>query len=142
MPNPLLALTIFALWTLALVLAVGLWRSALVLLGKEKANGFKSGEEHGTPLYWRLNRAHLNSVETLIPFAVLVLTAHALGATAGLVTTCAWIVTSARFGQSLAHISSGHSRAVHVRFTFFLVQLGCLAVMGAHLVLTLAADGR
>jgi uncharacterized MAPEG superfamily protein len=141
MPHPLLALTIFALWTLALVLAVAGWRTALVLMGKKKANGFTSGEEHGSPLYWRLNRAHVNAVETLAPFAALLLIAQAVNATAGLVTTCAWIVTSARFGQTLAHVSSGQSRAVHVRFTFFGVQLACLVVIGVHLVLKLAADG-
>ena len=34
--------------------------------------------------------------------------------------------SGARIGQSLAHIASGGVLAVNVRFTFFLVQVGCL----------------
>jgi hypothetical protein len=39
----------------------------------------------------------------------------------------------ARVGQTTAHVSSGRSRAVLVRFTFFSTQLICLGIM---LVLT------
>jgi hypothetical protein len=141
MPSPLLALVIFACWTLLLVGSIGTWRSILVLAGKKRPNGFKSGEEHGGDLYWRLNRAHMNAVETIGPFAALVLAAWAADAVTPTVTACAWVVTGARFCQTFAHLSSGRSISVSLRFTFFLAQLFAMLVIGFVLVVTLAGPG-
>jgi uncharacterized MAPEG superfamily protein len=85
---------------------------------------------HGTDTYWRLNRAHLNCIENLPIFGVVVLTAHAAGVDVG---SLAAGVLAARIAQSLAHLSSGRSRVILVRGTFFVVQLVLILAM---LVLT------
>jgi uncharacterized MAPEG superfamily protein len=70
---PLAALVLHAAWVLVLVLAIGAWRMGQVFAGQKKANEFPSGTQHGSDAYWRLNRAHMNTVENLPTFAALVL---------------------------------------------------------------------
>jgi uncharacterized MAPEG superfamily protein len=53
----------------------------------------------------RANRAHVNAVENLVPFAVVVLTAQAIGMTTAVTTTCAAIYFYARVAHALVHIS-------------------------------------
>ncbi|MCO4764072.1 MAG: MAPEG family protein [Myxococcales bacterium] len=129
MTTPIASLLFFVAWLMLLVLCVGLWRVKDVLAGKTPANGFKSGAEHGSPAYWRLNRAHLNAVENLPAFASLVLAGHLLGVTTGLFATLSIAVAAGRVGQTIAHVSSGRSRVVNVRFAFFSVQIGAMAAM-------------
>jgi uncharacterized MAPEG superfamily protein len=113
-------------WAIALVLAVGLTRVAQVLAGKKRSNEFTSGVPHGGDLYWRLNRAHINTVENLPVFAALTLTAALMHVDVG---TIAAVALGARVVQSLVHISSGSVIAVNVRFTAFATQLACFVVM-------------
>jgi uncharacterized MAPEG superfamily protein len=96
-----------------------------VLTGKAQPNQFPSGVPHGSDAYWRLNRAHMNCVESLPVFASLVLVATVAGLRLPVLDTAARIVLAARVGQSLAHLSSGSNLAVNVRFAFFIVQVGC-----------------
>ena len=56
-PHSLTALIAYALWAIALVLAVASCRTAMVLSGKVKANSFTPGVPHGSEACWRLNRA-------------------------------------------------------------------------------------
>src|SRR4051812_29439413 len=72
-PLPLLSLLGFAAWTMLLVLAILSWRGLMMMTGGKKFNSFPGGVEHGSPAYWRLNRAHANAVENLVLLAVLVL---------------------------------------------------------------------
>lgn len=69
----IIALLGFVSWTLVL----GLWlvsiRSFKVLMGTNKSDEFPAGIKHGSEFYWRLNRAHLNCIENLPLFGVLVL---------------------------------------------------------------------
>jgi uncharacterized MAPEG superfamily protein len=109
-----------------LLLGVGFSRVGEVLSGKKKANEFPSGVPHGGDAYWRLNRAHMNCVENLPLFASVVLVATVAGVKAPLLDTLARVYLGARIGQSVTHVSSGSVMAVNVRFTFFLVQMGCL----------------
>ncbi len=132
--TPLLALCLYAGWALLLVCVVGGWRVAEVLAGKTRANGFRSGEKHGSDLYWRFNRAQINTAENLGIFASVVLVGHVMGHTSGTFAWCALAVVVARVAQTLAHVSSGRSVAVNVRFAFFATQLGALAWMLATLV--------
>ncbi len=120
----------FAAWTAVLVLAVGLYRSILVLSGRAAANAFPGGVQHGPPWYWRLCRAHANCIENLPLFTALVLLGSVVHVGEPLFFTLAAVVLPARIGQSTAHIASGSSLAVLVRFSFFSVQLLCLAGMG------------
>lgn len=129
MTTPLLCLLGFALWTLLLVGAVGLWRTLDVLRGAVKSNGFKSGEEHGAPHYWRLNRAHTNAAENLPIFGAIVLCGAVAGVEDPVLGGLSVLVLAARVGQTSAHVASGSEMAVNVRFTFFLAQLICMVAM-------------
>lgn len=134
--SALVPLVCFALWAPALAVAVGCHRVLQVLRGKARPNGFPSGEKHGPDWYWRVNRAHLNTVENLPVFGALVLSGALLGLE-GTFTTLAWVTFAARVGQSVFHIASGRSMAVNIRFTHFLVQLVCYALLGRLVLLEL-----
>jgi uncharacterized MAPEG superfamily protein len=121
--TPLLCLFLYAAWTILLVGGVGGWRVAQVLSGKKAANEFPSGTPHGTDLYWRLNRAHLNATENLPIFAAVVIGAHLANATGEWLDNTCIIVLVARVAQSLIHISSNTSVAVVLRLTAFLTQM-------------------
>ncbi len=124
----------FAAWGLALVTSIGTWRAVLVLTRKKPASGFPSGTQHGDPLYWRLNRAHMNTLENLPLAASFILTAAVAGISTPNIVMAAQVLLGARIAQSLSHIASGSNLAVNARFTAFCVQLGCLAVIGWEIV--------
>ena len=128
MTTPLWCLLGFVAWTLVLLVGVAGTRTAAVLVGQKRANEFPSGVPHGGDAYWRLNRAHLNCLENLPLFATVVLVATVAGIRAPLLDTLACVYLGARVGQSITHVSSGSVIAVNVRFTFFLVQVGCLVM--------------
>ena len=125
-PHSITALIAYALWAVALVLALAIARTTMVLRGRAKANSFTAGVPHGSDAYWRLNRAHLNAVENLPIFAALVLTARLAHIE---VLLPAEIILIARVVQSLIHISSGRNLAVNFRFAAFATQVTCYGVM-------------
>ena len=131
MLSPLACLVAFALWALALVTAVGLTRGALVLAGRRKSTDFPSGVQHGGDAYWRLNRAHLNTLETLPVFGAIVLAGVLLHVSAPMWKTLPQVIVAARVVQSLVHLSSGRALAVNVRFSAFIVQIVSLFWLGA-----------
>ncbi len=133
MTPPLWCLAGFVGWTLLLMAGIAAARVAAVLRGEKQANEFPAGVRHGGDAYWRLNRAHLNCTENLPLFASVVLIAAAAGIHSPTLDTAARVYLAARIGQSLAHVSSGSAMAVNVRFTFFLVQVGCLVTFLAAL---------
>jgi uncharacterized MAPEG superfamily protein len=53
----------------------------------------------------RANRAHLNAVENLAPFAVVVLIAQAVGFSSSLTVICAEVYFYARLAHALFHLS-------------------------------------
>jgi uncharacterized MAPEG superfamily protein len=126
MTTPLWCLAAFVAWTILLMAGIAVARVGAVLRGEKQANEFPSGVPHGGDAYWRLNRAHLNCTENLPLFGSVVLIAAAAGIASPTLDTAARLYLGARVGQSLAHVSSGSALAVNVRFTFFLVQVGCL----------------
>lgn len=129
MTTPIYALMGFVFWTVFLVLAIGAARVMQVMRGETAVNGFPSGQPHGSDGYWRLNRAHMNCVENLPLFAAVVLSGHVTGLTDGTFATLAQVYVVARVLQSLLHVSSGSAMAVNLRFTCFVVQVGCLLTM-------------
>ncbi len=130
MTPPLWALLGFAVWTLLLVLVtIGGYRVGLVLLGKARPNAFPADTPHGPEWYRRAMRAHANCVENLPIFGAVVLIGHTIGLQGGTFGTLALATFAARVGQTLAHLSSGRSLIVNVRFAFFLVQLVCVGAM-------------
>lgn len=126
----LLALLLFTAWTMLLVGAIGTIRASRILSGRTRTEEITSGVPHGSEPYWRLNRAHINAAENLPIFAAVVLVGVAAGVTDALFGTMALMIVAARLAQSTIHIASGSSRAVSVRFAFFLVQMIGYAVMG------------
>jgi uncharacterized MAPEG superfamily protein len=130
MSTPLVCLVGFTLWAIVLVTSIGTVRSLLVLAGKKRPNQFPGGTEHGGDRYWRLNRAHLNTLENLPIFATLVLGGTILHVRAPAFVTLSEVVLGARVLQSIFHISSGSSTAVMLRFSMFVVQLVCFAWLG------------
>jgi uncharacterized MAPEG superfamily protein len=124
-PHSITALITYALWAIALVLALAIVRASMVLRGEAKANSFAAGVPHGGDAYWRLNRAHLNTIENLPIFAAIVLSGWVVGMESAMFNGLAVIVIVARIIQSLIHIVSGSVIAVSLRFAAFAVQLVC-----------------
>ena len=137
-PHSIAALIAYALWAIALVLTLAIVRTSMVLRGKAKANSFTAGVPHGGDAYWRLNRAHLNTLENLPIFAAIVLPGWVVGMESAMFNRLAVIVVVARVIQSLIHIVSGSVTAVSLRFTAFAVQLAGEVWMA---VLVLRAGG-
>ncbi len=124
-PPSVIALIFYALWAIALVLMVGADRTLQVVRGQTKLDAFTPGSPHGSPSYWRINRAHLNTVENLPIFAAIVLSGWVVGQETLMFGRLATIVVAARIVQSLIHIASGRTLAIAFRFTAFAVQLVC-----------------
>lgn len=124
-PHSITALIAYALWAIALVLALAFARTSAVLSGRAKADSFTAGVPHGGDAYWRLNRAHLNTLENLPIFAAIVLSGWVVGMETATFNRLAVIVIAARIVQSLIHLVSGSVTAVTFRFAAFGVQLVC-----------------
>jgi uncharacterized MAPEG superfamily protein len=124
-PDCIIALIFYALWAMFLVLSVGAARVHQVVTGKTEVTGFTAGVPHGTDTYWRLNRAHMNTIENLPIFATVVLAGVAADAADSTFNMLAIVVVSARAVQSMIHIASGAAGAINLRFTAFAVQIVC-----------------
>lgn len=132
MTHALLALLLFALWTLLLLLGgVVAPRVVLTLSGKVPSNGFGRPDYQPAPLEERLHRAHLNCTENLPVFGAIVLVGHLVGLGDGGFGTLAMVYLGGRLGQSTTHIISTSVMAVNVRFTFLMVQIVSAIWMGA-----------
>lgn len=134
-PHSITALIAYALWAIALVIVLAIVRGAMVLRGRVKANSFTAGTPHGGDAYWRLNRAHLNTLENLPIFAAIVLSGWVVGMENAIFNRLAVIVIAARILQSLIHLVSGSVAAVSLRFAAFAVQIVCevwMAVLVLH----------
>jgi uncharacterized MAPEG superfamily protein len=128
-PHSIVALVFYALWAVVLVLMVGGDRVLLVLRGDAKVTSFSPGVPHGSESYWRINRAHMNTVENLPIFAAVVLAGWAIGLETLMFNRLAVIVVCARVVQSVIHILSGSAPAINLRFLAFGVQLVCIVWM-------------
>lgn len=124
-PHSITALIAYALWAIALVICLAIVRTSMVISGRARANSFTSGAPHGGDAYWRLNRAHLNTLENLPIFAAIVLSGWVVGMESATFNRLAVVVISARIVQSLIHLTSGSVAAVSFRFAAFAVQLVC-----------------
>ena len=121
----LLCLLGFAAWQMVLVCAIAAARTLAILKGEKKSNEFTSGQPHGSDVYWRLNRAHINTAENLAVFAVAVFVANAVGVPGEDIATVAKVWLAARIAQSLFHISSNSEMTVNLRFASLGVQIAC-----------------
>jgi uncharacterized MAPEG superfamily protein len=137
-PQSIVALVLYALWAIALVLMVAVDRVLMVIRGEAKANSFTPGVPHGSDSYWRINRAHLNTLENLPIFAAIVLCGWVVGMETATFNRLAMVVVVARIVQSAIHIASGSVAAITFRFTALAVQLICEIWMA---ILLLSAGG-
>ena len=122
MSPTLIALAGFILWTLLLLVTMGLTRVRLVMTRQVPPNGFKPDNAGLSPFMQRLARAHMNCVEGLPVFGGLMLVAAVSGQTA-ITDPLAYVFLGARLAQSLVHLASTSNRAVQLRFFAFLVQV-------------------
>jgi uncharacterized MAPEG superfamily protein len=117
------ALLGFAAWTLLLVLLVFAYRGGRFLAGTPINSWPRSGRQvDDAPLVQRLEAAHANCLENLPLFAVIVLSAAALGKLEA-VNAVAPFVLYARVGQSAAHLWGSGPLQVLVRASFWALQL-------------------
>ena len=134
MTPTLIALTGFIVWTIILLVWMGVIRIRLVMTKVVRANEFRPDNANLSPFMQRLARAHANCLEGLPIFGGLMLIAQVSGR-AAVTDPLAYTLLAARILQSLAHVSSPRSRAVLVRFAGFVIQLG-IAVWWAIQLLT------
>lgn len=128
---PLVALVLFAAWGLLLVIAIGMTRLVQVVTQGKGPGDFPAGTPHGSPGYWRLNRAHLNVTENLPFFGALVLSGMYLQVQGFAFEVLPSLVLYARIAQSLIHVASGSRLAVTLRFICYLVQVLSMLAMAA-----------
>ncbi|HTO41600.1 MAG TPA: MAPEG family protein [Rhizomicrobium sp.] len=129
-PQSVIALTFYALWAIVLVVMILADRALLLVSGKVQITDFPAGTPHGSDSYWRINRAHVNTVENLPVFAALVLAGWVAGLDSATFNMLAMVTVGARVAQSLVHIASGSALAINLRFSALLVQLVCEVWMG------------
>lgn len=129
-----LTLILFTLWTLGLGVTLITYRSVQVLLGKKKSNEFPAGIQHGSDFNWRLNRAHLNSLENLPIFVAVVFLTVSLGKVNEFVNQAGFVILGARVLQSLTHLIGTNVLAVNIRFTFYMIQIVTYIVLLIHLL--------
>jgi hypothetical protein len=134
--SPLVCLVAFAAWALLLVTMLGAVRGLLVLTGRKRSTDFPAGVQHGGDAYWRLNRAHLNTVENLPIFGALVLAGVALHVSTPLFHKLPQVIVIARVVQSLVHLSSGKSIAINIRFAAFVVQVASMFLLAVEILRT------
>jgi uncharacterized MAPEG superfamily protein len=129
MTNSLWALLTFAGWTLLLAIAVVIYRVQLMRKLGFRINKFPSGLPHGPDRYWRLNRAHVNALESLPVFAAIVLVGKLSGVKPEYFETLAVIVPCARVVQTAFHVAANTAWSVTGRFLAFLTQWLAMAAM-------------
>ncbi len=131
MSTPILALLIFALWTLALLFTtVGWYRWSRILSGKAPINSFRADDPQGELWYLRAMRAHANCIENLPVFAAIVLAVHELGITNNFIDQLTVLIVVARIVQSLIHVASNETnRSVSARFVFYFIQIVAMSAI-------------
>ena len=120
-----LALTGFCIVYLCLTVAIVGQRTVLTLTKKRRANDFSPTGEGSSAFTRRLLRAHANMGEAF-PLWGLLLVAISTGQTA-VTDPLALVCLGARMAQVITHLVSTSERAVMLRFTFFVAQLGVFA---------------
>jgi uncharacterized MAPEG superfamily protein len=123
------ALIGFTAWTLLLVLIIFAWRGIEIIINRKKADSWTRGKNEPTPsLVRRVEHAHLNCLENLPIFAVIVLAAAAMGKSAA-TEPYALYVLYARVAQTVVHLIGVSHWLVMLRATFWTIQLVLFVVM-------------
>ena len=126
--TPITALIGFTAWTLLLVLIVFSYRGIRVLSGTP-INAWPRGAALPDPGFVkRVTDAHANCLENLPIFAVIVLSAAALGKLPAIAVLAPYVLY-ARLAQSLMHLLGTNVPLVMLRVTFWSVQLVLFVLM-------------
>ena len=112
----------FAVWTLLLVFVSVNWRVVEVLRGKSMNSWGRTDGIPVPPIVLRMQHAHLNCLENLPIFAVLVFAAYFMGKSTA-VDGLAFYVLYARLGQSVVHLLGTSAGLVFIRATFYVIQV-------------------
>lgn len=126
--TPMTALLWFTAWTLFLVVLVLLYRSPKILTGTPANAWTRGGGMEDPAIIKRITDAHLNCLENLPIFAVLVLAAAAQSKTAT-VAPFAVYVLYARLAQSITHMIGTQPLLVMLRATFWVIQIVLFVLM-------------
>lgn len=133
MTIPLMALLGFAAWTLLILFAtVGVYRWSRILSGRTRISVWTADPGAGSGFYSRAMRAHMNCIENLPVFGVLVYAVDRVGLASPLIDTLALGVLGARILQSAIHILFEQTdRIVFARFIFYFAQILMMLAMAA-----------
>jgi uncharacterized MAPEG superfamily protein len=139
MTIPLMALLGFALWTLLILFTtVGPYRWIRILTGRTPASHWTADPNAGSGFYPRAMRAHMNCIENLPIFGVIVYAIDRVGIQSPLLNTLAVAVLCARIIQSSVHIALEQTDTViFVRFGFYFAQIVAMIAMVGILVASL-----
>ncbi len=122
MTASLVALCLFAGWTILLVVSLAGYRVVTSQRTGKAVNTFSPGGADLDAFGQRLTRAHLNCLEAL-PVVASVILAAAVAGRADVTDGLAMPLLYARLAQSGVHLASTSTPAVLVRATLFVVQL-------------------
>jgi uncharacterized MAPEG superfamily protein len=133
MTMPLWVLLLFAAWTLLLLfMTIGYYRWRRILTGRATIREWRADEDQGTDWYKRAMRAHANCLENLPIYTVVVLALLATRAQSPWLDVLAIVLLFARMVQSVLHIGPKQTEVVAAtRFSFYLLQILCMTIMGA-----------
>jgi uncharacterized MAPEG superfamily protein len=126
MTPSLVALCLFAGWTILLVASVAVYRGLSSSRTGKALNTFAPDGTDVGGFGMRLTRAHLNCVETL-PVVGAVILAAAVAGRAAVTDPLAMPLLYARLAQSTVHLISTSVPMVLLRASLFVVQLAIAA---------------
>ncbi len=126
--TPMTALLWFAAWTLFLVVLVLLYRGPKILGGTPANAWTRGGGMEDPAIIKRISDAHLNCLENLPIFAVLVLAAASLDKTAVIGSLAAYVLY-ARVAQSVTHMIGTQPLLVMLRAAFWVIQIVLFVLM-------------
>jgi len=130
----------FAGWTLMVLSGtVGVYRLSSIAFRGSGFGEWRADDTQGSDWYRRAMRAHMNCVENLPVYAAIVLCATAAGTTGPLMDELSLVMLGARVCQTTTHISFEQTdRVAAIRFSFYLVQLLCMFLMGMSVAMSAA----
>ena len=128
----------FSGWTLMVLFGtVGVYRWSSILTGHSGVSEWRADVAQGSDWYRRAMRAHVNCIENLPVYAVIVLCATATGVTGPVLDTLALMLLAARILQTTTHLAFEQTdRVASFRFAFFFAQILCMFAMGISIALS------
>ena len=127
MTTSLVALCLFAGWTILLVVSLALVRAVHSQRAGKPLNSFAPDGSDVGGFAQRLTRAHLNCLE-LLPVVGAVILAAGVAGRASVTDPLAMPLLYARIAQSTVHLVSTSVPMVMLRATLFVVQVGIVAI--------------